>query len=131
MRKVAPLVLIVSLLIAALACSLGSNAPNSDIVGKYDLEGTNPDGTGYSGTVEIVNAGDGYDLTWTIDSGPQAQIETGHGTLDGQTLTALWQMADNSSSGTEQFTINSDGTLDGTWKIEGSEDEGQEVLTRQ
>ena len=38
----------------------------ADPVGKYDVEGTNPSGSTYSGSVSVQKTGDTYKVTWTI-----------------------------------------------------------------
>jgi hypothetical protein len=45
---------------------LAGTAACADPAGKYDVAGTNPSGTTYSGTVTVQKTGDTYKVTWNI-----------------------------------------------------------------
>jgi hypothetical protein len=94
-----------------------------DISGVYILEGTNPDGSTYTGEVEISGSNNSYVIVWKI--GDQ-QSQTGQGTFDGTKLTARWQ--EGESSGDVVYTLQSDGSLSGIWTIDGGSDQGSELL---
>jgi hypothetical protein len=45
---------------------LAGTAAFADPVGRYDVAGTNPGGSTYSGTVTVQKTGDTYKVTWNI-----------------------------------------------------------------
>jgi hypothetical protein len=84
--------------------------------GTYDVEGHNPDGGDYEGTVDIEKKGNGYQLNWEVgDSSYQ-----GSGKLDGNLLTVEW-----GSSTPVVYALAEDGSLTGLWAA----GKGQETLT--
>lgn len=92
--------------------------------GNYSVDGTNPDGSSYSGVVSIVNtSGPNYTATWTINSDP-VQTLTGNGAVDSDGRLVL---ADDTGLITT-FTRNADGTLSGVW-IDAENNQGTEILT--
>jgi hypothetical protein len=48
------------------AVVLTGTAALADPVGKYDVAGTNPSGSTYSGTVSVQKTGDTFKITWNI-----------------------------------------------------------------
>lgn len=107
-------------LLAGLACSAGGGG--GDIAGTYNLAGTNPDGSTYSGTVEITLVeGATYTVTWNLPT----QVFQGTGTLDGNTFTV------DDGEFITVYTVQPDGVLNGTWSSAGQEGTGTEVLTPQ
>ena len=66
--------------------NLVANAAPGDIAlseGSYKVEGKNADGSAYEGTVEIAKQGNGYHLSWQVDSSSYE----GDGTFAGNLLT--------------------------------------------
>jgi hypothetical protein len=89
----------------------------SGLAGAYTVEGSNPDGTAYSGTLTISPAGESYRLQW----------ESG-GTYVGQGI-AVDDLF-GTSYGTENCGVAvyhiSDGSLEGTWTTYGESGVGTE-----
>ena len=104
-------------LVFGVACPDG--AGSQGIPGVYSLEGTNPDGSPYRGTVTIKQEEESYSVEWNI----AGQRTVGSGQLDGETLTVDW--------GQEEpiiYQVQQEGSiLQGTW----AGGQGSETLTRQ
>ncbi len=54
------------LIAGSVALVLACTTALADPVGNYDVEGTNPSGSSYSGTVSVQKTGDTYKVTWNI-----------------------------------------------------------------
>jgi hypothetical protein len=108
----------------AIALPTATGPAEIDLSGRYSAVGTNFDGTAYRGRAEIIRYGDGYQIEWIFGEGGQ----TGTGTLDGNTFTVRWQALDNSSQGDAVYTLQPNGTLTGTWTIDGATGQGTETL---
>jgi hypothetical protein len=90
--------------------------------GSYSVSGTNPDGTTYSGSLEIEAAGDAHRLAW----------EAG-GTSVGQGIVMenmLGSSYGGDACGVAVYNVNGN-TLDGQWTTYGSEFVGTERAVRQ
>lgn len=89
--------------------------------GTYHVEGKNPAGGRYEGTVVISgDATSGYSFQWTIGESQYA----GTGTLADDTLTVDWGEADP-----VVYKVSADGSeLKGRW---GPKGKGKEKLTRE
>lgn len=74
--------------------------------GTYRVQGTNPDGSPYRGTVTITRSGTLYQLRWQIGQ----DVFQGQGTLNGRVLTVDWGQPDPVI-----YQVQRDGTLEGTW----------------
>jgi hypothetical protein len=84
-----------------------STAAQAPVVeGTYDVTGTNPDGSRYSGTCRITRIGQHrYQFAWSVGASYR-----GIGTLVGTTLTVEW-----GSDSPAVYQVRSDGVLVGTW----------------
>ena len=80
---------------------------SSDLDGLYDVKGTNPNSTRYTGEVSIKFEGRSYNFRWRIANG---QIFEGKGTLRGNSLTVNW-----GQQSPVIYSVGSDGVLRGTW----------------
>jgi hypothetical protein len=89
-------------------------SPDSNLVGTYQCEGTNPDGGAYSGIVEIVKHKDTYLVRWTMPNDSQV---VGVGILTGNHLSVSYY------GGTPALVVYSvaDGKLTGKWTAGGAE----------
>jgi hypothetical protein len=90
-------------------------SPESNLVGTYQCEGTNPDGGAYSGIVEIVKHKDTYLVRWTMPNDSQV---VGVGILTGN------QLAVSYFGGTPALVVYSvadNGKLTGKWTAGGAE----------
>jgi hypothetical protein len=84
--------------------------------GNYRVQGTNPNGSTYQGTLTIERSGPLYLVRWKIGQ----DIFAGQGTLSGSTLTVDWGQPDPVI-----YQVMNDGTLEGTW----AKGQGKESLT--
>lgn len=97
--------------------------------GTYVVNGVDPIGTEYSGTV-VIEANDEpgrYHLQWLVTGG----IQEGEGTLEGETLSVVWRTVSGPlgrSSGTARYRVGDDGRLTGTRTVDGAEGEGTEEI---
>jgi len=67
--------------LTAAAIVFGTTIALADPVGTYEVEGSNPGGSGnYTGTVTVERTGDTYRVTWAI--GGTRYVGTGIGTKD-------------------------------------------------
>jgi hypothetical protein len=79
-----------------------------DISGTYIVDGTNADGTTYTGTVRITNQGASrYRFRWFIDNGDRF---SGTGTLKGRTISVNW-----GQRYPVIYRVRDDGILEGSW----------------
>jgi hypothetical protein len=84
--------------------------------GNYRVQGTNPNGSTYQGTLTIERSGPLYQVRWKIGK----DTYEGQGTLNGSTLTVDWGQPDPVI-----YQVMNDGTLEGTW----AKGMGKESLT--
>jgi uncharacterized caspase-like protein len=98
----------------ALAATEEADSPE----GEYTVDGRNPVGQKYSGTVTIAKDGDGYSLSWEVGDSSY----TGEGKLQGNLLIVDW-----AGSSPIVYAIEDDGRLTGLWDA----GKGEETLTPQ
>ena len=104
-----------------LALATGA-AGAAEIGGTYRVEGTNFDGSRYTGTATITPTADlTCDIQWQTGS-----TADGICMLDGDVLAASYVMG--KSVGLVVYRILDDGTLEGRWTIAGQQGVGTEVL---
>lgn len=117
MRKSAAL-LAATLVLSPFAASAQS------IGGSYASQGTNIDGSGYDGTVEITLASD----TTCVIEWKTGQTESkGICMRSGNAFAASYVLQDK--VGLLVYQVMEDGSLDGIWTIVGQDGSGTEVLT--
>lgn len=114
-----PLSLFLLLTVLANACS----EPGTQVVdgvgvaGVYTVNGTDPEGVEYSGTVTIVGDGDSiYRIEWVITGG----IHEGTGVVTGDRLDVEWRTTSDPSgqlAGSGSYVIEPDGDLVGTREL--------------
>jgi hypothetical protein len=102
----------------------GGGGGGGPLAGPYQVSGTNFDGSAYEGTVEITGDGPGYRVAWEVGS----TTSSGEGTLDGDRFVVDFSGA-ATGAGTAAYRLEDDGSLVGTWTLEGSVGEGTETLT--
>lgn len=94
-------------LIAALLTTLtASSLFAADLSGSYAVNGNNPDGKGYKGTLAIAKAGAAYGLTWNSGG-----ISKGVGVVVGDALA----VAVGDGCAIAGYQISAEGGLDGRW----------------
>lgn len=86
-------------LLAGLAAQAGS------LTGNYNVNGRNPNGSAYKGTVQIVDNNGAIAMSWQVGN-----TYSGVGTVQGRVLTVNW-----GADAPVIYVINADGTLYGTW----------------
>ncbi|MCB1164774.1 MAG: fibronectin-binding protein [Leptospiraceae bacterium] len=86
-RTAMALVLALSFMGAGLHCSQDKG---QGVSGEYQVQGSNPDGSPYRGTVQITRDGDAYKFEWNI----AGQQYSGVGVREGDTLTVDWGQQD-------------------------------------
>jgi hypothetical protein len=92
--------------------------------GLYDVQGTNLDGSPYTGIARINALGIvSFNIIWQIG----AEIVEGVGMASGRTISVAYGMAQRPGMGI--YTLNPDGSLDGEWTIIGAPAIGRERLT--
>jgi len=103
-----------------------TSAPAPDIAGKYDITGTNPAGSVYKGTLEVITRGDVYQFRW--NAGTQYD---GVGVQNGNVIAvAFANGSDGKGCGVIDYDIASDGSLNGKWGYWGINEAGTESATR-
>lgn len=124
-------ILILLLAIGLSACGrkdpapLGADAPADnvpDITGSYALNGADPTGEAYGGTLTITEGGqpNEYQMQWLVTGA----VHIGTGILEGNQLTVTWNSyseTDDPLSGAAKYTITVNGELYGTRSIDGVE----------
>lgn len=94
--------------------------------GMYEVKGANPDGTAYSGTVKISQAGSVYLFGWNVGAS-----YGGIGIRNNNSLAVSWGSGHEAVNGIVLYTINADGSLEGFWATPDNTLLGSEKLTPQ
>ncbi len=94
----------------------------TDLEGTYDIEGKNPDGQAYKGTLKVKKDGDGYTFNW--DAG---RLTSGFGIKGGDFIAVGVGGKQCSFVG---YDIQADGTLQGKWGGQGSTKFGTETAKK-
>jgi len=101
------------------------SAPETNLVGVYQCEGTNPDGATYSGVVEIVKHKDTYLVRWTMPNDSQV---VGVGIMNGKMLAVSYY---GGTPALVVYSVVDNGRLEGKWTAGGAEGAVfKETLTR-
>ena len=124
--------ILVSLSAGGLAmCGLPGDSldDGAGIVGTYVVNGVDPAGIEYSGTVTInpTDVVDEYTVQWIVTG----TIQQGEARLRGARLTVEWTTVTSArgiSSGTAEYTVGTDGVLRGTRRIDGVAEIGTEEI---
>jgi len=108
------------------ANTANTTAALAEIGGKYNVLGSNPNGTTYKGTLEIIPHGDVYQFRW--NAGTQYD---GVGVQNGEVVAvAFANGADGKGCRVIDYTIGSDGALNGKWGYWGVNERGSETAAR-
>jgi hypothetical protein len=115
-----------------LAFALASPSPttaaeSAPLVGTYDCQGVEPDGTPYRGLVQIVGNAGLYEVVWIFSSGQQYR---GFGVVNGDALAVSYY---TSRPGVVAYKIEHGDTgpkLTGHWTVAGADAAFRETLTR-
>ena len=121
--RILPRVLAGALLAGGLSAALGAPA-QAQRNGTYEVAGTNPDGSTYSGSLLVQQVGlASWRVRWTVG---QAQIE-GYGMSVGQVFSIGFVLGER--PGMSIFEVAADGSMSGQWTLVGSSAIGTENLT--
>ena len=114
-----------AILLAGATClALASPALAQNIGGQYVVEGTNLNGSAYSGTANIVVTSDTTcEITWQTGSSSSFGLCMGMGDV----ISAGYVLGD--AVGLVMYRILADGSLEGYWTIAGQNGSGTEKLT--
>lgn len=133
-RAAVPVVIVVALSAGGLAmCGVPGDSleDGAGIAGTYVVNGVDPVGIEYSGTVTIrpvdPGAADTYDIQWLVTGA----ILHGTGRLRGDRLTVDWETVTSprgTSSGTAEYEVGADGVLRGERSIDGADGVGTEEI---
>jgi hypothetical protein len=108
---------------AVLAVAFSATASAQSVGGKYQVSGTNFDGSSYGGTAVITRSSNSTcRIHWDTGS-----TSDGFCMLANNSLAAAYKMGD--SMGLVLYEMKSDGTLDGVWTIADKSGAGTETLT--
>lgn len=93
------------------------NVSVGDIAGNYGVRGRNPDGSGYKGSLSIVDVDGIANFEWNV----AGRTYKGQGSFIGNVLVVNW-----GSSHPVLYTVDLNGNLAGTW----NDGQASERLTR-
>jgi len=106
--------------------STTSTVATPDIAGKYNVTGSNPTGTVYKGTLEVIKRGDVYQFRW--NAGEQYD---GVGVANNNIVAVAFASGANGKGcGVIDYVIEGDGKLVGKWGYWGVNEAGTETATR-
>jgi hypothetical protein len=99
------------------------------LAGTYVVNGTDPAGTEYSGTVTIAEGDEPgrFTVQWIVTG----SIQEGVGVLEGDRFVVDWSTTSSGrgeSRGTADYTLGDDGVLRGTRTVDGSDETGTEEI---
>lgn len=130
-RFAVPVVLLIALSAGGLAmCGLPGDSldDGTGILGTYVVNGVDPNGSEYSGTVTIRDAADGgYTVQWIVTG----SIQEGSGRLVGDRLSVDWRTVSSDrgeSTGTATYQVGGDGVLRGERLVDGVAEPGTEEI---
>ena len=134
MRIVAWVAGVAAFVVMLYACALpGELAVGPEVegglAGVYTVNGVDPTGAEYSGTVVIrgTDRADVFDVEWIVTGA----IQRGRGVRDGERLSVTWSEVTNATdrgTGPIVYRIEAGGELDGSWRVEGFDEPGRERL---
>lgn len=111
---------------SSVANSHPTSAPIANVPGRYNIIGTNPNGSIYKGALEVVEHGDVYEFRW--NAGRQYN---GVGIRNGDVIAVSFaDGAQGKGCGVVDYVIMDDGTLDGRWGYWGTNESGTERAVR-
>jgi hypothetical protein len=109
-----------ALIAAALAVAWSATASAQSVGGRYEVRGTNPNGSNYSGTADISPNGNICRISWHVGSEWR-----GICMVSGNRFAASYHSGD--TAGLLIYRINGDGSLAGEWTT-GAGSTGTETL---
>ena len=128
LMSAAAMTMIPALLLPLTSPSPSTAAEPAPIIGTYECQGTEPDGTPYRGVVQIMgNAAGLYEIVWTFSSGQQY---AGFGVLNGDVL-AVSYFTNRPGVAAYKVEMTDNGPrLLGQWTVAGAGEVFAETLTQ-
>jgi hypothetical protein len=111
-------------LVLAIAASSGATAFAQSVGGRYEVQGTNFDGSPYGGTATISRSSD---TTCRIEWNTGGSFSSGFCMLWNGSLAAAYKLGN--VVGLVLYELRSDGSLNGVWTIADKSGAGTEILT--
>ena len=108
---------------AVLCLAGGGMAAAQDVGGRYVVQGTGFNGAGYAGEAQITVTSD---VTCKIEWNTGGQLSDGICMRSGNVFAAAYVISER--AGMIIYTINADGSMQGSWTIAGSDGVGTEAL---
>jgi hypothetical protein len=105
-----------------LATGVAGEASAQTVGGSYTVKGTNPNGTAYSGTVQITPSGSACRISWQTGSTNSSGICM----LANKAFAAYYVL--NGKPGLVVYELQADGSLKGYWTIADTQGAGTENL---
>jgi len=93
--------------------------------GTYAALGTNPDGSTYTGTVNITMNGPSCQIVWSVGATPAS----GNCLLAGNAFASYYRLS--GQLGLVVYQLRPDGSLAGNWEMDDQSGVGTEILTPQ
>jgi len=119
-NRIAGAIVACALVLVPLAPSLGQSSATRT----YQVQGTNPNGSGYSGTVQVVQTGaQTYRVQWRVGGAPIPGI----GMSAGNIFSAAYVL--QGKAGLVIYQIMPNGVLQGQWSVADSNGVGTETWT--
>ena len=121
-------IVLIMLQFVLLSVSAVTQTPDTpaNLGGRYRVVGTNPDGGQYTGTLEVKPRGGIYQFRWTAG----APYE-GVGVRNGKMVAVAFAIGnDGTGCGVVDYTVLTDGTLQGKWGYWGTTGSGTERARR-
>lgn len=126
--------LVTSLLLPAIMAyaATSTNSGSSSLLGNYQCKRTDASGKTTEYPLLINKNGDAYTFEWDNDSGYPAIFGTGvmHPTVTNVASVSFADPKNISTFGVELFSIQSDGSLQGSWALNTSNQLGSETCTK-
>lgn len=113
-----------SVIATAAFLAMAGTAPAQDIGGHYNVKGTNLDGSIYEGDAQITPTSE---YTCSIVWKTGGTTSSGICMRDSNAFTAAYEL--NGKIGLVIYLVQDDGTLEGTWTVDGVNAVGTETLT--
>jgi hypothetical protein len=104
-----------------LLVSSAAVASAQSVGGKYRVTGTNPNGSAYTGTAEIIPSGDSCRMSWNVGGAWK-----GICMLSNKSLAATYR--NGNTYGLVIYELQPNGVLKGVWTVADSTGVGTEIL---
>ncbi len=103
---------------------MDTGSASDPFVGRWLVNGVDPFGVEYSGSLSITSSGEQYALEWIVTGA----LVSGTAERAGDELYAEWRRAagDTVIAGTAEYRIDDAGTLLGTIRVPGTSENGRE-----